>query len=276
MKKFLGFRMQNILTIFSLAILVNFIYGEGKKEEVLGKIIEKYRNIDTVSGEMEIGMFMLGNEMKISSTFWKKEKKFRMEGTIMKPGMDSPMEQLIICDGKKMWQYIKGANTVTTIDFSQFPDEVKNKIEKQQAFGGIDKNLPEEILKTIDKINFTEKTENEKNFYVLEIKDFGEIVKNLPVEVKHKIQIFKKLVILVDPSTYYITKIELYGEAEKPGVWIEFKNLKFGQIPDNLFSFEVPKDAYVIDITDMMIKMTETMAKSSEVIQKDTEIKKKE
>jgi len=255
-------KLMSFLVIF-LFFLSSSCYCQSSKEEILKKITEKYASIKNLSGEIEINMSIVGNIMKIPAKFWKSGKKFRMEMKMEQPGMPQPMEQIMIFDGTKMWQYQKTINLVTVIDFSKMPGKIKEEFEKHQSFAGMDERMCKIISQTAEDISLTEKEKNGKKFYVLEVKNLKDISKQIPLQSQQKMQFFKKILIWVNPD-YYIEKIEMYGEAEEPGMWIEFKNLKEEEINPSLFKFEIPKDAKVMDMTDMMIEMMKKMEEISE------------
>ncbi len=259
------------LISFLVVFLFSFspsCYCQVSKEEILKKITEKYASIKNLSGEIEINMSVMGNIMKIPAKFWKSGKKFRMEMKMEQPGMPQPMEQIMIFDGTKMWQYQKTINVVTVIDFSKMPDKIKKEFEKCQSFTGMDERMYKIISQTAEDISLTEKERNGKKFYVLEIKNLTDISKQLPFQSQQKMQFFKKILIWVNPD-YYIKKIEMYGEAKEPGMWIEFKNLREEEINPSLFKFKVPEGAKVMDMTEMMIEMMKKMEEMSEGLEKE-------
>ena len=268
-----GVKMKRILKVVIVSLLFSvFVNAQvGNKEEILNKVADVYKGSSDISGDIEIGMLMMGSTMEIPGKFWKSGEKFRMEMKITAPNMPQPMEQIIVSDGKTMWQFQKTMNMVTVIDFTKLPEEMRNKIKNQQNFFGLNENFGKKASEMGDKWEFSTKIKNGKEFYVFEINDFADIAGNLPMKTGQNMQLFKKMLLWIEPASYYVHRIEIYGESEEPGMWIEFRNLNTASISPSLFKFEIPKDAKVMDMTEMMMKMTEKMKQPTEQIKQPVE-----
>jgi len=253
--------MKKILKVVVVSLLFSVFANAqvGNKEEILNKVADVYKGSNNLSGNIEIGMLMMGSTMKIPGKFWKSGEKFRMEMKITQPGMPKPMEQIIVFDGKTMWQFQKTMNMVTVIDFSKLPEEMQNKIKNQQNFFGLNEDFSKKISEMGDKWELSTKIKNGKKFYVFAVSDFADIAGNLPMKSGQNMQLFKKMLLWISPVSYYVHRIEMYGESEEPGMWIEFRNLNTASISPSLFKFKIPKDAKVMNMTEMMKKMTEAM-----------------
>ena len=261
MRKIVSF-LVGLLLLFS-----SFSYCQtSKKEEIIKKIVEKYVSLKNVSGEVELGMLMMGNMIKIPVKFWIGEKKFRMEMVFADPKTPEPIKQTMVFDGKKFWIYQSKTNTVTVMDFSKLPK--KKDLNRPQDIVKIRekilKSISENIKKISKNISLSEKQKNGKKFYVLEIKN---LTKEISIPSEGKKPFFTKAVIWVSPD-YYIKRIELYGQTkEEPGILVEFKRLKEEEkIDPSVFKFKVPEGAKVIDMGERIkenLKKLEEMKKKN-------------
>ena len=242
-----------------------FSPAEIDKKELLTKIAEKYKNLKSISGRAELNMLMMGNVVKIPVFFWKEGKKTKMKMVMYQPGMPEPMEQIMLFDGKKMMQYQKISNTVIIIDFTKLPEDMKNRIKNQQGLSSLEDFTPK-FEKYLEKISVGEKKIKGKSFYVITVNDLQSIGVNSNIPMKQNMpeSFFKKVDFWIEKNSYLPFKIELFGETETPGLTVKFFEVKTDPIPPEVFKIEIPEDAKIIDMTEMMIKMAENLKKFQE------------
>lgn len=244
--------------VFGLVLATPVVFSQVSKEEVLQKIAERYQNVQELKVDMEMGMLMMGGTMKIPCTIWKKDRKMRMDMLMQQPGMPAPMEQKMVFDDQGMVIYQKAANLVMKFDFSKMPGEAREQVKKQQAFFQMDE-FTRDLNALGEKTELNEATREGKKFYVFEIKDLAELAKDLPLLQKQQGQFFKRMKFWIEPDSYCVSRLEFFAETEQPGMWMDFKNYSVGPVPTSVFSLDIPKDAKVMDMTEMVTKMMEGM-----------------
>ncbi len=247
------------LAIFALCA-VSVLNAEVNKEELFTNMAAKYPGTAEMSGKFEISMPMMGSIMKMPATFWKKGDRMRMDMTITQPGMPKPMEMVMLMDSEKIIQYQKMMNMVITIDLTKLPAEMREQMKKKQMFG-MDKDTMNNFKDMLDKIEVTEKTRDGKNFYLITVNDLEKITNmvSMPGGQQAPQQMFKKMLVWVCTDSLFYDKMEIYGEADTPAMWIDFLEFKTESVPDSVFNLDIPKDAKVMDMTDMIKNMTESM-----------------
>jgi outer membrane lipoprotein-sorting protein len=255
--------MKKIVVFLCIFGLIVVSAAEVNKEEVLKKITEKMQSGESITAKIEMNMNMMGNIMTIPTTYWKQGEKFRMEMEFKAPNMEKPMEQIMIFDGKKMWQYQKAMNTVMVIDMEKLPEKFRDKIKEQQGMG---ESFIPDFKKLADKIEVEEKTKDGKNFYLLAVNDLNELSESMPMQKSMgSQQFFTKMVTWINKSTYMPERIEFYGASDTPGMWMTFKDLKTGKkLSSSLFTMDIPPDAKIVDMTDMMLNMGKSMKQGTQ------------
>jgi len=236
-------------------------FAEISKEEFLKKIVKEYKNAPYLSGEIEIKMDMMGKILTMPVKFWKKDKKFKIEMVYQQPGMEKVMEISMLFDGKKMLQYQKLTNTVIRFDLTKFPDDLKKEWEKKYDFGP-------DIEKISDNLKLDEEMKNGKNYYVLTVKNLQELRKDFPALKGKNVQFFNKVVLWFLKDNLIPEKISFYADTERPGMEIFFKSLSKAPIEDSIFKLEIPEDAKIMDMTDMMLNMMKSMKEQENQQQK--------
>ncbi len=223
------------------------------------RLAEKQAELQEISGRFEINMNIMGNNMRIPVKFWNKSEKMRMDIDMSMPGMPSSMEQVIILDSKQLIQYQKMINTVMTADLTRMSEEVRKKIrENQSSMFGWEESIS--ILKKIeDNVEIEEKNRDGKKFYLLTVKDFNKLPNMPSIGGNNSKQMFKKMLLWVDYDSLLPVKMEIYGEAETPGISIDFLELKTGKVSDDVFHIKFPEDVKYMDITDMVNNMFKGM-----------------
>jgi len=247
--------MKKII-VFVFGLFCFFSFAEINKVEVLNEITKKYENVSEINGEIEIKMDMMGKTMTMPMKFWAKEKKFKMETVYQEPGMEKPMEIVMLMDGEKLIQYQKSINTVIKFDLTKFPEELKKDWEKQYNFKD---NIPLDIEKISNNVDLEIKNKGGKEYYVLTINNLQTL--NIPglQNINGKSQFFTKSVVWINRDNLLPESISYFADKETPGMEIVFKSLNLSPINEDIFKINIPDDAKVLDMTDMMINMANTM-----------------
>ena len=255
--------MKKIIKVVVYIVLLGLSFSsaqaEVSKEDLFARITQKYSGVESISGKYEINMTMMGNIMKIPVSFWQKGNKVRMDMTMNQPGMTKPMEQSMLIDGQKVIQYQKMLNTVMTVDLNKLPENMRRQIGKQQGFM-MNSDTINQLYQMIDKIVVEEKVKDGKSFYLITVKDIanaGNISQGLGMQGTQ--QIFKKFLLWINPSSLFPEKMELYGDADTPGMWIDFLEISTDPVSDSIFKLDIPADAKYIDITESFQHMMENV-----------------
>lgn len=247
------------ILLFVFFCLISF--AEISKEEFLKKVVENYKDVPYLSGEIEMKMDMMGKVITMPMKFWKKDKKFKMEMTYQQPGMEQEMEISMLFDGKKMLQYQKLTNTVIKFDLTKFPDDLRNEWEKKYDFG---KTSIPDLEKISSNLKVSEKIKNGKNYYVLTVENLQSLKKDVPALKGKNVQFFNKVIAWFHKDNLVPEKISFYADTERPGMEIIFKSLSKAPIKDSVFKLDIPEDAKIMDMTDMMVEMMKKMKEMSE------------
>ncbi len=250
--------MKKILLVLAVLTTSVFAGAEVNREELFMRIANQYTGQQEVSGKYEINMLMMGTTMKIPVRFWKKYDKMRMDMEISNPAMPQPMESVILIDSDKVIQYQKTFNTVTRIDMSKMPYEIKNKMSQQQSFFMLDANTINNFRQIVDQLEVEEKIRDGKNFYLITVRDMDKMGNFASMYGgQNAQQFFKKSLLWLNQSTLLPEKMEFYGEGSTPGMWIDFLEIKTGAVDNSVFNINIPADAKVMDMTEAMKNMME-------------------
>jgi outer membrane lipoprotein-sorting protein len=256
--------VKKIWMAFVVVLLVVFtVNAEVNKEELFSRIAQKYAGIQDMSGRYEMNMSMMGSMMKMPASFWKKGDKMRMDMSFSQPGMPKPMEMSMLMDSEKIIQYQKTLNTVMTVDMSKLPEELRNSMKQQT--GVFDAKMIQTLQSVIEEVEVIEKNRDGKNFYLIKINNTEKIrdMMSIPGVQQNTQQFFKKVSMWVNRDSLLLEKMEIYGEdSNTPGMWIDFLEFKTDSIPDSVFNLNIPKDAKVMDMTDMVKNMAGAMKQS--------------
>lgn len=253
--------MKKAGVVLSLVLVATTAFSQVSKEEILKKVVDKYQAVSDVKVDVEISNLMLAGTMKISGTIWKKGEKIRANMLTQLPGMPAPMEEIMVSEGEAMMVYEKTSNMVMKFDFSKMPAEFQ--VTKNQTFCPMDQLAKSDIAALGEKAELKEAMQQGKKFYVLEIKDLPPALgPNTPLVPGQSSQSFKRMKIWVDPGTDYVSRLEFFREAEQPDMWMNFKNYSTGSIPASVFSLDIPKDAQIMDMSEMMGNIMKGMVNS--------------
>lgn len=217
---------------------------------LMNKLIEKYKDVKEMSAVIEMNMSMMGMNMKMPMKLWMKGDLFRMDMTMSVPGIDKPMEQIMLSDGKTISTYTNISNTVTVIDLAKLPEDARKKIKQSYNNSmGFDAQIFEKIK---EQVKLEETMKNGKKVYLITIDDIEAIKKclNMPGAETQMPITMKKLVYSIDYNTLVPVRMEIYTESETPGMWIDFIELKTQGVPDSIFNVSFPADAKKMDMTE--------------------------
>ncbi len=249
------------LSWIAVICAAGLLNAEVNKKELFTRIAQKYAGMQEFSGKYEINMQMMG-----TASFWKKGDKIRIDMVVSQPGMPKPMKINVLIDGEKIIQYQKMLNTVMVIDLNKLPEKMKNQIKQQQS-GMVNANTIKDLESTIDKLVVEEKTRNGKNFYLITINDVGKIKSMISMlgGQQNPQQMFKikKALLWIGKGSLFMERMELFGETKTPGMWMDLLEFRTDSIPDSVFKLDIPNDAKIMDITDMIKNMAESMKGSA-------------
>jgi len=251
--------MKKTLLVLALWVTSVFVNAEVNREELFMRIANQYTGQQEISGKYEINMPMMGSMMKIPVRFWKKYDRMRMDMEQSFPGMPQPMESVMLIDTDKMILYQKALNTVTTVDMSKLPYDIKNKISQQQSFFMLDANTINNFSQIADQIEVEEQQKDGKNFYLITVRDLDKMGNFSSMGGMQAPGLFKKSLLWMNRNTLLPEKMEFFGEGTTPGMWIDFLEIKMGAVDNSVFNFNIPADAKVMDMTEAMKKMAESM-----------------
>jgi outer membrane lipoprotein-sorting protein len=248
-----------VLALVSLCCLLSAGPASSEQmtaEQLLTAVSQKRAGLQDFQADMTIGIQMLGKMMKMESTLWQKGKLFRVEMTLPPEMMPTgnkqaePMRTLMVFDGKTMWQSMPMMNMVIKIDSSAIEGRMNNAPYSMPS-------LP---------YTLSEKQRNGKGYYFLTTKDVNKFIQNssmsglnLPANMP-----FRSIGVWVNKATLFPELIEFYAQDKTPGIYVEFKNIETNQgLSADLFAFQVPKDAQVMDMTASMKTMAAKIQQQS-------------
>ena len=236
--------------LFCLSLFRPAFSQEMTAEQLTAGMRQKWSSVKDFQTDLTIGMQMFGKMMKIEGTVWQKERLFRAEMTLPpelmpagnKPG--EPIKALMVFDGKTMWQSLPMMNLVTRTDFSALEGKLKNTPFSKPSYV-----LPELSFQ------LSEKNRDGNDYYFLETGDVEDFIQNSPVSsvgVNLPANMsFQSVGIWVNKTSLFPELIEFYAQDHTPGMFLQFKNIKTEQgLASELFTFRVPKDAMVMDMTE--------------------------
>ncbi len=229
------------------------------KEAFFEKLAEGYSCLEEVRGDIEIGMDMMGTELTVPMKFWTKPGKMRMDMKMTVPGMSVPMEQIMVIDSQRMLQYHKMMNTVMTADLTSMPSEIAEKISMTHSSMLGRPDSVSELKEMEDSIDVEERSRDGKKFYLITIRDLDKLGDFSSMGGVNSPNVFGRLLLWIDYDLVVPVRVEFFGEAESPGMWVDFKEIKIEEIPDEVFNPVFPADVKHVDITDMIQGMYEMM-----------------
>lgn len=245
--------MKSKSFVLCLAFLItcSFLFAQSVdiKENFFQKIIDKYRDVKEMSASLEINMSMMGSIMKMPMKIWIKGDKSRMDFSISIPGQTEPMQQIVLNNSKSISMYNNLNNTIMTMDLTKIPEDTKKKISRSNNF--ILWSDTELLNRIKSETTVEETSKNGKNVYLITVKNLEAIQNsfNFPTDAS---AVFKKMIYWVDQENLIPVKMELYVDANTPGIWIDFFDIKIVGVPDNIFDVKFPADAKKIDMTDSL------------------------
>jgi len=214
-------------------------------EEIIKKVESTYKEISSFQADFSIEQEgKLGGEGKI----WNEKNRFRMEVEMIAPvpGEKEKAEekltkqkQIIIFDGKVFWVHsnVNNQSQVMMLDSSklnELPDAAKQQGENlMEQLKETPLNLlsPNSFIK-YEEVQVSEEEWEGEDFYVLKEEQTEAWVKK---------------------ENYLMYRIITYNKESSIISCIEFTEIKINEdIPDELFTFEVPEGIELIDIMDML------------------------
>lgn len=231
-------------------------------EKLVAAINQKGSGIQDFQADMTASVWKTTSKtIQEEITVWQKGKLLRVEMALpseMLPPTDRTVgspKMLTVFDGKTMWQLMPTMNMVTKIDFSALEDT-----EKEVPF-----SKPPYLLPVIP-YQMSEESRDGIDCYLLEPNDPNEFIQKSCISTwgNMKTKSAERISIWVNKATLFPELIELYSQGIKPAMSVKFRNIKINQgLSPNLFVFQVPEGAQMMDITAAMKAKYEKMEKQS-------------
>ncbi len=229
--------LRRVLVLSVAVVLLVGCSKEHSPDEIAKKAREKYESMEDYQAVYVQTIKMGGNEVTVNGNILAKGDRMRMDLRATIPGRETPMEQLVVSDGKVIWTYNSMANTVQKVELFRLPEEIQKRIKEEQKIGFW---IPE--IK--DEMSLDEKGE----FYVLQTEEEPESKSG---------EFFSKTLYYIGKSDFFLHRIEFYNNEEL-GIVFEFKDIQLNTgISDDRFVFEPSEGVEVIDMTDDVNEMIE-------------------
>jgi len=246
--------MRKIISIGVVVLGVFFYIGIAQAEDagkITKKIEETYKNINSFQADFTMEQRSGGKKLEgKGKIWWKKEGKFKTEMDMVTPisgekgkteEMSTKQKQTIVFDGKVFWVYSNTNNQsqVMRLDSTKL-DELSDSDPIKKQGENLMGQLEEAPSSLFSPNSFIKKEVEEVSEKKWEGEDFY-VLKEKQTEV------------WVKKENYLMYRIITRDEESNIVSHIEFSNIKVNKdIPDELFTFEVPEGVQVIDIMDML------------------------
>ncbi|MCM8768971.1 MAG: hypothetical protein NC911_04755 [Candidatus Omnitrophica bacterium] len=247
-------RRKGRLFLAIFAGVISVATAEISREGVIKKLIEKYQGKE-FRGKLEITARQGENYITIPCQFWVKGSKVRLDLTLKQPGLDEPMEHLILMDDKGVTIFQKKLGLVMKLDLTRLPEDMKKQMKNVKDY-----TSPEQVMRQImtlgEKLKITEKTKDGRHYYLFEVENIQELMRELPMLDQQNIRL-GKLTLWILSSDLTFERLEVFGKENQAEVVVDFKELLAEKIADSSFDLKIPSDAQVLDLTDMLLRMRE-------------------
>ncbi|HAW50325.1 TPA: hypothetical protein DCX16_05205 [bacterium] len=234
--------MKKIIAIF-LVLLVGCF--KPTTDEVLSRIGERIKNIESFKAKMVTSMEMLGQMVDIEADVWFKiPYKMRTEANMS----TLPGKQIMTFDGKIIWMYYEGLKQATKIDVTGLDEQIKDKLigQSNQIIDPF-KNFDKKVIKYIKN----EKVDGEET-YLLDV-SIQEMMPGSPIKLS-------KISFWISANDGLVRKMVFYGEKDSIAMSIICKNVEINPwIDDGLFSFVPSPSTKVMDMSQMMDQMMQSL-----------------
>jgi outer membrane lipoprotein-sorting protein len=228
--------------VAALVLLLTSCQTGPTAEEIVAKMQEVEASTEDAHAVVEFSVQFEDEDMQVVVEMWEKRPgKFRAE--VLEAG-EAEFEGVIsVTDGEQAWLYHPGENVVITgalgdIDSDELP------VDPQQAI----QFMEEGIQWAMDNLDVELAGEEDLNglaTYKLEFtpKEGEEYPMPIPVD--------GKVTLWVEKERWIALQAHLDGGSFGEG-WVRVRSFAFNAgVPDELFQFEIPEGAEVIDIEDM-------------------------
>jgi len=246
--------MRKIISIAVVVLGVFFYIGIAQAEDagkITKEIEETYKNINSFQADFTMEQRSGGKKLEgKGKIWWKKDGKFKTEMDMVTPisgekgkteEMSTKQKQTIVFDGKVFWVYSNTNNQsqVMRLDSTKL-DELSDSDPIKKQGENLMGQLEEAPSSLFSPNSFIKKEVEEVSEKKWEGEDFY-VLKEKQTEV------------WVKKENYLMYRIITRDEESNIVSHIEFSNIKVNKdIPDELFTFEVPEGVQVIDIMDML------------------------
>ena len=228
--------------LVALSLLLTGCQTGPTAEEIVAKMQEVEASTEDAHAVVEFSVQFEDEDMQVVVEMWEKRPgKFRAE---VLEANDAEFEGVIsVTDGEQAWLYHPGENVVITgalgdIDSDELP------VDPQQAIQFMEEGI-QWAMDNLDVELVGEEDLNGLATYKLEFtpKEGEEYPMPIPVD--------GKVTLWVEKEHWIALQAHLDGGSFGEG-WVRVQSFAFnGGVPDELFQFEIPAGAEVIDIEDM-------------------------
>ncbi len=241
-KKIVSIALISFPLVFIMSTL-SYQAEEMSTSDVLKQIGQKIENID--SYRIDYKVFLKKDDVMELFTqgdiAFKKPDMMLMKASL--PGEDEPL-QILISDGRTLWQYLPRGRMASKIDLNQLKQEFQEDYIREQ----IDISQPLRGVKE-DSINFLGIREiRGEEVYLFEANISQEFARNIGMGIYSvKTYIAKKDGIVRQISYYNLNEKELMRHV--------YQNIRINvEFPDDYFLFRVSEDVHIIDMTESTIE----------------------
>lgn len=232
-----------LFSILGLLLLVGCSKREGEAtslEQVLHEIEARIQDLSSYRATFE--MIFLEEETVAGEIVFFRPDKMRMEMII---GDDEQTRQELYSDGKTLWQYLPYYKMASKVDLAmlkeEFPEETAALVERQSDIQG--------ALAEIDKgeiAYFGLEALDGQSMYVFE----GQADASCEMELE-----VTRIKVWISKADGLQRRVEYYSNEDELIYQHRLENVNVNsEIPDEMFHFEPPQDAVVLDATEQSMQ----------------------
>lgn len=228
-----------LMILISLALFASGCEEKLSAEEIATKMKEKGESIEDYSCIIHTATYANGEKVQENEERVISKKPKMMKSWIIKQGKE---EVASVSDGKFLWSYDEGTNTVTKIKLPEKP------LINESDYVGLIEGF---LNKTNVSLQGIEEVDG-RSAYVLEAK---------PEAKSERYSLVSRTKMWVDRETWMALRCEMYDSKGNLMIETEISNLKVNTgIPDSEFEFKVPEGAEIKVIDLENIEVPEKMS----------------
>jgi len=262
---------------FILSLLqIKTLYAKQADSEfatAVAQIRSAYEGMEDFAATVVQDNIISGRQVKVSGrTYYKKPYKFRAEVQVSGMGQDG-VKNLAVFDGELFWQQ------QSSLD-DKILNVMKSEIDKYSLQGKeileqfSPKDYFESIMNRYNIESLNQAEEGGTSLYILDMRLKKEISDNMEQMAKiskantSRQMIPYQMLFYWDKENGYCRKMEVFNGEKALISSVEYRDAKVNSnLKDNLFSYQVPKGANVMDMTAIMNR--ERKKQESEGIEHD-------